>query len=174
MAADAPNRAYYRSVEGRWSGTLDFTITDWAALRACPMSHCDRLRLASMALATRLLGPSRLDTSVDASGDEVVHTTRVSKWGLTMMRSTEWLALDANGRDLTMRIDLRLAPASWRVRAIPPAPARVDETASRASYRIPWFGTEMRQDAERSADGRTVTLVQETPFSRGVQVLRRR
>ena len=174
MLTDPPHRAYYRSVEGAWSGTLDLAITDWGAFRTCPMSLLDRVRMASMALSSRLIGPSRLDTSVDASGDEVVHTTRVSKWGMTFMRSTEWLALGPNGHDLTMRIDLRLAPTPWRVRAIPPSPARVDETASRASYRFPWFGTEMRQEAERSADGNTVTLVQETPFSRGVQVLRRR
>lgn len=173
MATDLPNRAYYRSVEGRWRGTLDFAITDWAAFRGCPMSLADRLRMLSMALSARLVGPARLETSVDAGGDEVVHTTRVSKWGLTFMRSTEWLALAANGRDLTMRIDLRLAPTPWRVRAIPPSPARVDEAARHASYRFPWFGAEMRQEAERSADGDTVTLTQETPYSRGVQVLRR-
>jgi hypothetical protein len=174
MVPELPNRAYYRSVQGRWSGSLDFTITDWAALRACPMGTLDRLRMVGMAVATRLIGPARLDTCVDASGDEVVHTTRVSKWGLTVMRSTEWLALEGNGRDLTMRIALRLAPVPWRARAIPPSPARVDASATRASYRLPWFGTEMRQEAERSADGTTVTLVQETPFSRSVQVLRRR
>ncbi|MFN8644524.1 MAG: hypothetical protein U0802_23750 [Candidatus Binatia bacterium] len=174
MHADPPHRAYYRSVEGRWRGTLDFAITDWAALRAAPMARIDRLRLIGMALASRVVGPSRLDTSVDASGDEVVHTTRVSKWGVTVMRSTERLALDPNGRDLTMRILLGLAPAPWRVRALPPAPARVDDTATRVSYRIPWFGGEMRQEAERGAEGNTVTLLQETAYSRGVQVLRRR
>jgi hypothetical protein len=178
MSAERPNRTYYRSVEGAWCGPLDLVITDWAAFRACPMSLLDRVRLLSMALSSRLVGPARLETTVDASGgaarDEVVHTTRVSKWGLTFMRTTEWLALAPNGRDLTMRIELRLAPTPWRVRVIPPSPARVDETASRASYRFPWFGTEMRQEAERSADGGTVTLTQETAFSRGVQVLRRR
>lgn len=174
MPAEPPHRAYYRAVEGRWQGTLDFAITDWAALRAAPIAAFDRLRLIGMALASRLVGPSRLDTSVDASGEEVVHTTRVSKWGLTMMRSTERLVLDPNGRDLVMHVALGLAPTPGRTRSLPPAPARVDEAATRASYRIPWFGGEMRQEAERSADGTTVTLVQETAYSRGVQVLRRR
>ena len=177
MSPEPPNRAYYRSVEGHWSGPLDLAITDWRAFRVCPMGLADRLRVLSMVLTARLLGPCRLNTSVDASGaarDEVVHTTRVSKWGVTLMRSVERIALAANGRDVTMQIEMRLAPTLWRARIEPGSPALVDASGRRASYRFTWFGTEMRQEAERSPDGGTVTLTQLTDFSRGVQVLRRR
>jgi len=176
--AEAPNRAYYRACEGRWSAPLELTITDWRAFRTSGLGLADRWRILSMVMAAHVVGPCRLETSVDATTgaarQEVVHTTRIAKWGLTLMRSTEWLTLDPNGRDVAMRGELRLVPALWRTRPMPAVPARVDETASRASYRFAWLGTEMRQEAARSPDGTTVTLTQLTPFSRGVQILRRR
>lgn len=173
MSAAPPNRSYYRAVEGAWSGPLDLAITDWPAFRRTAMPLGERLRLLAMLASARLFGACRLDTTVDASGEAVVHTTRVSKWGLTLMRSTEWLTLDANGRDLSMRIAMRYWPTLWRER-ITVAPATVDAAGRRADYRIPWCGTEMRQRGERDAAGTGVVLTQETPFSRGVQVLRRR
>src|SRR5262249_24469894 len=160
MAADRPNRDYYCSVAGRSSAPLDLAITDWDAFRRSAMTRADRLRLRSMLLATRLLGPCRLETSVDASGaerDEIVHTTRVSKWGMTMMRSIERITLAGNGRDASMHIEMRLAPTLWRTRVEPATPALVDSSGQRASYRFTWFGVEMRQEAERSPDGRPVT-----------------
>ena len=173
MSDAPPNRAYYRAVEGAWRGPLDLAITDWQAFRRTPMPAGDRLRLLALLATAQLFGVCRLDTSVDASGEVVVHTTRVSKWGMTLMRSTEWLTLDANGRDLSMRIAMRYWPMPWRER-ISVAPATVDAAGRRADYRIPWFGTEMRQRGERDAAGTAVVLTQETVFSRGVQVLRRR
>src|SRR5436190_914527 len=113
MDAAPPNRAYYSSVAGEWSGTLDLTITDWAAFRASPMSAADRLRVVSMLLTARLLGPCRLETSVDASAadrDHIVHTTRVRKWGMTLLRSIERISLAADGRDASMRIEMQVAP----------------------------------------------------------------
>jgi hypothetical protein len=173
MADEAPNRAYYRAVEGAWACRLDLSITDWRAFRATSMSLAERLQLLAMLAGMRLAGAFRLDTSVDASRNPVVHTTSVSKWGLTMMRSTEWLSLDANGRDGTMRIAMRYWPNLSREWITDLAPFTVDADGRRADYRIPWFGTEMRQRGEHNAADDTVTLVQETAFLRGVQVLRR-
>lgn len=173
MADEVPNRAYYRAVEGVWACRLDLSITDWRAFRAAPMGLAERLRMLAMLASMRLAGACRLDTSVDASRNPVVHTTRVSKWGMTMMRSTEWLSLDANGRDGTMRIAMRYWPNLRREQITEAAPFTVDADGRRADYRIPWFGTEMRQRGECNAAGDTVTLVQETAFSRSVQVLRR-
>jgi hypothetical protein len=177
VEAEAPNRAYYRSVAGRWSGELHLAITDWGAFRRSPLSALDRGRVLSMLLAARVLGPFRLETSVDASGadrGEIVHTTRVAKWGLTLMRSVERIALSANGRDAAMRIEMRFAPTLWKRRIEPDTPVTIDATGHRASYRFTWFGAPMRQEAERSADGEIVTLVQTTSFARGDQRLRRR
>jgi hypothetical protein len=178
MASEAPNLAYYRAVAGAWRARLDFAITDRAAFRACAMPAGDRLSLAAMARLAPRLGGFRLDTSVSfppGAPGQVVHTTRVSKWGMTLLRSVDTLTPDANGRDLTMRVDLRLWPALWRVRTVVDgAPVRIDAGAREADYRFAWFGTEMHQHGARSADGATVTLTQVTAWSRGVQVLRRR
>jgi hypothetical protein len=170
----APNRAYYRAVTGRWSAAFALVITDWAAFRRSAMSAPNRLSVLSLLLAQRLFGAFRLDTSVDAGGgDEVVHTTRVSKWGVTLLRSIERIRLAPNGRDATMRIEMRIAPAFWRIRIETDTPVVVDASASRASYRFTWFGVPMRQEAERNGDGTVVTLLQTTSFSRSEQRLRR-
>jgi hypothetical protein len=172
----APNWAYYRAVEGTWSAPLELVITDWAAFRACPMSRLDRLSLLGLVWTTRLLGPFRFETSVDASRaaarQQVVHTTRVARWGMTLMRSVDTLTLDANGRDATMCVYMRVWPMPWRARRTPPTPAQIDAAGRAATYRFPWFGTEMRQHA--ALDGGVVTLTQQTAFSRGVQRLTRR
>ena len=178
MSDERPNRAYYRAVEGAWGSTLDLNITDWQAFRACPMALLDRLSLLGMVWMTRLFGPFRLETTVDASSaaarDEVIHTTRVVRWGMTLMRSTDTLRLDANGRDATMRIDMRVWPMLWRPRHTAPTPVQIDASGREASYRFPWFGADMRQHGARNADNSVVTLTQDTAFSHGVQVLRRR
>lgn len=171
---DVPaNLAYYRAVEGAWRCPLDLTITDWAAFRRAPMRRGERWGLVALLAVARLLGACRLDTSVDATRQPVVHTTRVSKWGVTLLRSQEWLALDANGRDVRMRVAMRSFPTLWRATEVT-AVASVAADGRRADYRIPWLGVEMHQRGERGAGDATVTLVQETAFSRGVQVLRRR
>lgn len=172
----AANRAYYEACAGRWACALDFAITDWRAWRGSRMGLTGRLNLLALAAAVRLIGPLRLETSVDVSGadrGEVVHTTRVSKWGVTLMRSVDRLRLDANGRDAVMHVAMSFFPLLPFARHFPPAPAHIDAGAQRADYRIPWFGAEMHQSGELSADGATVTLIQATDFSRGVQVLRR-
>lgn len=177
MTVDPPHRAYYRSVAGQWRGSVDLAITDWAAFRRSGISIVDRLRLVSMLATARLLGPCRLDTSVDASRadrDHIVHTTRVSKWGMTLLQSVEHIALAPGGRDATMRVEMRLAPTLWRTRVETDTPVTVDAAGSGASYRFTWFGTEMRQEALRSDDGQQVVLIQTTRFSRGEQRLRRR
>jgi hypothetical protein len=170
-----PNRAYYEACAGRWACQMEFAITDWRAWRSSRMALAGRLNLAALAAAVRLMA-LRLDTSVDVSGaarGEVVHTTRVSKWGLTLMRSVDRIALDANGRDATMRVAMSFFPLLGRVQNFPAAAATIDAEARRADYRIPWFGGEMHQTGALSADGATVTLIQATDFSHGVQVLRR-
>lgn len=173
----SPNRSYYRAVHGRWSTNLEFVLTDLGAFWATRMSFLDRARLLSMTILPRLLGPLRLDTSVDCESRiahrEVLHTTRVSKLGMTLVSSVETFTLDEDGRRFQMRGEMRLFPNPWQTRGFGEAYGEIDASGTQASYRFAWFGTEMRQRGEIGADGDTVTITQETPFSRGVQVLRR-
>lgn len=173
MNDDPPNRSYYRAVAGRWRGDLALTITDWDAFSRSGMSLMDRLLVRSLVVAMRLFGPFRLETSVDASAPGVVvHTTRVAKWGITMMRSLEHIALAADGRAARMRIEMR-APIFSPARVEDDTPVVIDAAGLRASYRFSWFGAPMRQEAERNAEGTVVTLLQTTSFSRSEQRLQR-
>lgn len=174
---ESPNRAYYRSRHGRWAGAFELRITDRAALSAEGLALSDRMNVWSLSLMQRVLGPCRIETSVDAasriSAGEVLHTTRLSKWGITLFRSTEIIALDDNGRDFTMRVAMGLWPRPSHVTRTDDSRGQVDATGTRASYDFPWLGTRMRQTGE--CEGESVTrLTQETPFSRGVVVLERR
>lgn len=172
-----PNVSYYRAVHGRWSTDLELVLTNFDAFWATPMSFLDRARLLSMTILPRLFGPLRFETSVDSESRfahrEVLHTTRVSKLGITWASSVETLTLDEDGRKFQMRGEMRLFPNPWRTRDFGEASGEIDAQGTQASYRFAWFGTEMRQRGEIGADGSTVTITQETPFSRGVQVLRR-
>jgi hypothetical protein len=172
-ATQRPSRTYYGAVHGRWRGPFAFTVTDWRAFRAAGQGVLDRLRVVSIALVPRLLGAFLLETSVDArtDPDAVVHTTRLSKWGVTVFRSVETLYLDPNGRDFTMRIKQRLWPAPWRERDEGEGRGRIDESSLRSTYDLPWLGTHLHQIGER--DGDHFRLTQETSFSRGIQELTR-
>jgi hypothetical protein len=170
---DLPNHAYYRSCHGSFRCELDLAITDWAAFRACRMGSMDRLRMGALVLWPKLIGRFVFETTVDYTTNgargEVVHTTRVSKWGITFLRGVEILSLDENGRDFRLRAEHRFWPAMWRVRKFD-GHGQVDETGTRATYSFPWFGTTMRQTTLAEEGGATIT--QETEWSRGVQRLR--
>ncbi|MBI4510863.1 MAG: hypothetical protein HY698_14620 [Deltaproteobacteria bacterium] len=176
MTIDRPNYRYYRANHGRWRGALALAITDWRAFFACRMSVLDRLRAISMSLVPKLLGPLCMETSVDyhASAErdgEVRHTTRVSKWGLTLFRGEEILVLAENGRDVALRGVQRHFPTPWIVRGLGDACASVDEPGTRARYELEFLGAPLHQTGEIVAGG--VRITQETEFSRAVVLLRR-
>lgn len=172
-----PSHRYYGACCGRWSATFDFALTDRAAFWATSMSLLDRARLLSIASLPKILGPFRFDTTLafpsGREGDCALHTTRVSKFGVTLLSSVETIALDADGRGFLFSGGMRLFPLPFLERSFGQWPGSVNEEGTQASYRFAWFGTEMQQLAELSADGQTVTLTQQTPFSRSSARLRR-
>ena len=175
LPVEAASHAYYRPLHGAWRCAYDFAITDHTALRSSAMGWLDRQRVLSMVWTPRLLGPLTLDTTVDyfthgASG-VVLHTTRASKWGIPLFSSAETITLHENGTDFTLQGGQRMFPSFWRVRDFGDGRGTVDASGTRASYTFAWLGTEMRQTTIASGD--TVTITQETAWSRGVQVLKR-
>lgn len=171
-----PSHAYYRSMHGRWRCSFGLTITDWPAFWASPMGWFDRLQVLSLVLLPKVVGPPALETTVDydAKGErgEVLHTTRLAKWGMTLFRSIEVMSLDDDGRRATMRGDQWVSPIWWRSRDSGEGRVEIDETAKRARYTFPWVGTEMRQNTEVVPGG--LRLTQETDWSHSEQILRRR
>jgi hypothetical protein len=158
---DGPARRYYRSLEGRWSGRFHFTVTNASV-------GGEAATLRRMAAISRLIGPATMATTLGAEGAGFRHTTRVTKWGATLYETSEVLELNADGRTFAMRGEQRatLGPSE-----LYEATGEVDETATRATYRIPWAGVELIQRTAIVAAG--LELSQETPWSRGHVRLRR-
>jgi hypothetical protein len=169
-----PNEDYYRACEGSWRCVLDLRITDRPAFRRCRIGWLNRLRVLSIVLCPSWLGRFYLETTVaPESGSEtpaVVHTTCVSWLGLSLLRSTEVIELNPDGRSFVLRGNHTMWPTFWKEERFV-APGKVDETGSRASYVFTWFGTEMKQSTV--ADGDLVVITQVTEWSKGVQNLRR-
>ena len=170
-----PHESYYRANAANWRGSLEYELTDWAAFRACSMGLLDRLRVLFMAYGPKLLGRFTIETSVTvsvgAAQGDVVHTTRISKFGVALMRGVEWVTLSDNGTSATFRCEHREGPNFWHVRRFS-GQAEVAQDALSASYTFyPWYGTTLHQTGKIC--GAETHLVQRTPWFQGVQRLRR-
>ncbi len=153
-----PARRYYASLVGHWSGRLDLAITNAEAARAAPFIVRAAVRVGSFTMATTL----------HPSGHDYVHTTRVSRLGITLMRSREVIAIDEDGRAIRM--------SGEQTRFMGPnepyeSTGEIDDSATRATYRIPWAGAPMTQRTRIVREG--LELEQETVWSRGTVLLRR-
>jgi hypothetical protein len=128
-----------------------------------------------MVFMPKLLGPLVIETSVDyetnGARGEVVHTTRISKWGMTMYDAVETFTLSPNGKDIAIAREQRAWPSLRRTREVGESRGEVEPSGTKASYVFPFFGTVMRQTG--SIEERGVRIVQETDWSRGEQLLER-
>jgi hypothetical protein len=175
MPRDLPNHAYFRANHGRWRSAFRFVVTDWRAFRGSPMGWLDRMRAVSMAFVPRVLGPLDLETSVDygtrGEEGEVVHTTRLSKWGIALYDAVETFALDDNGKDVAISREQRFWPAASPIREVGASRGEVEASGTRATYVFPLFGSPMRQIGSIEAAG--VRILQETAWSRAEVLLER-
>jgi hypothetical protein len=165
IPAAAPSLCYYLSVEGRWLGSFQLSAADSGG----------GLLTRLLARAASLLSPLQLETSVDASGGlergEVIHTTRVSKWGLPFYEATETFALDPNGLDVAVSRRERILPSTRYRHEQGLSHARVEPSARRAHYRFPLLGSVLEQTV--SIEDAGVRIVQQAPGLRGEALLRR-
>jgi hypothetical protein len=168
-----PSLAYFRANEGRWRCVFAFAETDWDALRRSPLGVLDRLRVRLMVLVPKLLGPLVLETRVDATSRaaarEVVHTTRISKWGLPLYQAVEVFALDPGGAHIAITRRERMWPSPFYRREVGRSRGEVEPGGRVARYEFPFLGTTMRQTGTIEDGG--VRIVQETEFSLAEQVL---
>jgi hypothetical protein len=156
---------YYGALVGRWRGEVQVRLTDEAAFRAATLTFLDRARLWTMNRS----GPADIETTLALAPGGARHTTRVTSLGLTLFRTEERLRFDPDGQHFVMEGQQWLAP-TWRARHYA-GPGQVDETATRASYRVPWLGADLRQDTEIVPEG--LKFVQVTAWSRAEFVLHR-
>ncbi|VTT98836.1 Uncharacterized protein OS=Plesiocystis pacifica SIR-1 GN=PPSIR1_40060 PE=4 SV=1 [Gemmataceae bacterium] len=165
MQPDAPHHRYFRAKEGHWRGKIRFAVTDPRGLRASSVRWADKWSFRSTSLASRLSGLV-LRTTVDyASGgdrNEVLHTTRVSNFGVPVYRSAETFFLGDDGR--SFRIEGREAFFPFLRRTVWTGSGEVATDHDGASYLIPVFGLTMEQETRMTADGLEIT--QRTAFTR--------
>lgn len=156
-----PNHTYYRECAGVWRSPVSMAITDAGELSRSGMRLADRLSLWLMAVWPPFLGRFELCTSVayDARG-EVLHTTVVRWLGIPLQRSVETIALDPDGRGLTVRGGMT-------------GTGTMDEAGTRASYELHWLGVAVQQSTQRERD--LITVRQQGPgFSAAQTLVRQR
>lgn len=173
MHTDLPHLRYFRAKEGHWRGKVRFEITDRRRLRAGPVRRADRWAMRSMALVSRYLSRPVLSTTVDATSrahrNEVLHTTRMSNFGVTLFRSTETIHLGDDGLGFRMTGAQGFFPRLGAATAWA-AHGAVAPDHDGAVYHIPFFGAPMEQRTRMTADG--LEIVQTTPFSRATVLLK--
>ena len=166
MAGDPPSFRYYRALQGRWRGSMMLVLRRPRAAQGGGVCS----------LLSRLFSPLQMDTTVDASAHiqrgEVLHTTRISKAGVTLYQAIETLTLAANGRDVSIERRQRVPFSPFYVRETGKSRAEVDADARRVRYEFALLGGILRQLATHEDDG-SVQLIQEAPFLRAEVRLRR-
>lgn len=161
-----PLDRYYGTLVGRWKGAVQLRVTDEPAFRAAKLTWLDRLRVRTMNAS----GPAVIETTLALAEAGAVHTTRVTSAAVTLFRTVERLRFDPDGTRFVMQGSQWLAPTPWHARRYV-ATGEVDATATRASYRVPWLGVDLRQDTEIVPGG--LRFVQVTAWSRAEFVLQR-
>lgn len=153
---------------------MRFVITDWGAFFSAPLIRWDRWTTLSIALLPKLLGLVEIETTVDYASrgaqGEVDHTTKLSKWGKVLFRSSEVVKLLANGTDFTLRGEQRYWPG-WKVRDFGAGRGAVDDQGLRAHYLFEGLGTQVCQETQPREDG-ALWVIQRTAWSRAEFELR--
>lgn len=166
MPTTPPNLRYYRALVGRWSGRFELRVTDSNALARQP-------------LFTRLVGftagfggRAKIATTLDeAAADRFLHTTRVTRFGLTLLRSSETIALSSDGSSFIIEGWQRFL---WRHDPYR-GEGQITADASGAHYPITWLGAPMTQTTRiQGPEGQpSLRLVQQTAWSAGEVLLKR-
>lgn len=172
MTGESPAQRYYRSLRGDWSGRLDFSITDRAALAAAELPARARLGWMFHGIAARRWGAVLMVTSLqEVDAQQHLHTTRITKGPIVLLSSEERISLETDGSSLTMRGEMQLWPSLGRPLRYE-AHGEISPDASGACYRIPFLGTELMQTTRVLNEG--LSLLQQTPWSQAKAVLKRR
>ena len=166
MPSTPPNLRYYRALVGRWSGRFELRVTDGNALAQQPLFT----RLVGF--TARFGGRAKIATTLDEAGpDRFLHTTRVTRFGLTLLRSRETIALSSDGSTFIIQGWQRFL---WRHDPYR-GEGQITADASGAHYPITWLGAPMTQTTriEGPDNEPSLRLVQQTVWSAGEVLLKR-
>lgn len=166
MSDASPSVRYYRSLVGRWSGSFELRVKDRDALGRQPLFA----RLVGMAV--RLDGRARIATTLAAQApDRFLHTTRVTRFGLPLLRSRETITLAPDGISFVIEGWQRFL---WRHDPYR-GEGQITADASGAHYPITWLGAPMTQTTRiEGPEGQpSLRLLQQTVWSEGQVLLKR-
>lgn len=168
------SKIYYQSKEGKWSGFFVFKINDKKILNSLKIKWFDKCRVKSLAFFTQFGGKAILSTSVDCTKLEseniVLHTTKISKWWVTLYQSNEKVILDPDGLSIKMIGEQRYWPqlgkySHWE------AIGSVSKDYDGATYFFDWYTSELQQKVKAIPDG--LEFQQLTSWSNAYFILKR-
>jgi hypothetical protein len=152
-----PHDTYYQACVGQWYAPFSIEITDRATF-AKSYGALDRLSFWLLAIWPAWLGRVFLHTSVYyMETNEVLHTTRLRWFFVTMMSSTEVLVLGEDGASFTLDGQARLISSFWKTRHVHGSGV-VAQDALHADYALTWLDAPLHQYTERDEDQLVLTM----------------
>ncbi|MBU6161102.1 MAG: hypothetical protein KGO50_08265 [Myxococcales bacterium] len=153
---------YYDALIGSWSGHYQLVVTQPAALSKLPF----RGRL--MGTMVRLDGNLTMSTTLQRVSEGIYeHTTRMSRWGLTIATSREFITVAPDGKQFVISGVQKMPFGREPFEGI----GTIDDDANGADYPLSWLGQPLRQRTRVQPDG--VRIVHETSWSRATVLLQR-
>jgi hypothetical protein len=160
------HHTYYSGLVGAWAGECKVEIFGRPA-----GGRLQLLRAGAFRALARSKGPLVFATTLAMEGDEVRHTTQLTKWGVPVFNSRERIRLLPDGRHIELHGEQVFGPAPLGMQPFD-ARGSVDDDALGAIYFVPWFGGILEQRTKVIPDG--LDLVQVTTWSKLSVVLKRR
>jgi hypothetical protein len=162
----APHQTYYRGLVGNWAGECQVEV-----FGRPKGGRLNILRAGAFQALSRSKGALTITTTLELAGDQVKHTTQLTKWGLSVFSSRETISLLPDGRHFVIHGEQVFGPRPLGMQPFD-AKGSVDDDALGAIYFIPWFGGILEQRTKVVPDG--LELVQVTTWSKLSTVLKRK
>lgn len=137
-----PSETYFFRSRGEWNWRVNFEVTSWFALWTSELSFMNKIRLTAFMLSQVVFGPFYMWTMTDfkEGSNEVLHFTKIKKWGFTYMKSKKSFLLEPDGLSLRVEGVEGHWPITKRTSSFQPMLGSVDATATRATYQMPFMG----------------------------------
>lgn len=102
----------------------------------------NKVRLTSFMLSQVIFGPFYMWTLTDyqEGSNEVLHFTKIKKWGFTYMKSKKSFLLEPDGHSMRVEGVEGHWPITKKTISFQPMLGSVDATATRATYQMPFMG----------------------------------
>lgn len=162
---------YFHRNRGSWNWKTSFRVTDWELFWRSDLPFARKIAFTLFIFSQNLFGRPSLWTHVDyrEGSDAIGHQTRLSQFGVTLMRSRKVFKLDPDGSGLVLTGCEYFWPCLWRAHAFDPLKGYVEASTTRARYQMPLFGS--RCDCQALLAPEEGEVLVQTPWLSGQFVL---